>query len=144
MEIKLDRYSRSQNATLGTLDTMLGDDPSTAWRCYTLEDKDRELELHPEAKVKNETCIPRGRYQVVITPSNRFKKDLPLLIDVPGFSGVRIHTGNKPEDTEGCIIVGTRPTGPEWIPNSKVTFNELFQRIRSALDSGEKVWINIT
>ena len=50
--------------------------------------------------------IPAGTYEVRITHSPKFRKDLPLLIGVPGRDGIRIHTGNKPEHSLGCILVG--------------------------------------
>lgn len=50
--------------------------------------------------------IPAGTYEVRLTYSPRFKKDLPLLMDVPRRSGIRIHTGTKPEHSQGCILVG--------------------------------------
>lgn len=144
MELKLQRTSMGQMATLGTLDCELAGNPDSVFRCYTLEDVDRRLEANPSAKIPGQTCIPRGRYKVIINMSNRFKKLLPLLLNVPGFEGVRIHTGNTPADTDGCILVGARPTSEAFIPNSRVTFDELFKRMQSALNSGEEVWITIT
>jgi len=68
--------------------------------CYTLEDAIRDK------KIKNETAIKAGTYTVIVTMSPRFKKELPLLLNVPEFSGVRIHGGNTEKNTEGCVLVG--------------------------------------
>lgn len=68
--------------------------------CFTLEDVEREV------KIMHETCIPKGIYKVVLTMSNRFKKILPLVCDVPNFEGIRIHAGNTDKSTSGCILVG--------------------------------------
>lgn len=103
--------------------------------CYTLEDKVREVAGEPVSswKVQNETAIPKGVYPVIITMSTRFKTRLPLLMDVPGFSGVRIHTGNSSKDTEGCILVGSTWDGKSgWIGNSKVAFSILFPILEQA------------
>jgi heme-degrading monooxygenase HmoA len=105
--------------------------------CFTLEDVVREGE-----KVYGVTAIPYGRYQVTMTMSPRFKKIMPLLNNVEGFDGVRIHKGNKAEDTEGCILVGTWRTR-DWINNSKKAYDDLFEKLEKADDKGEKIWITI-
>ncbi len=69
--------------------------------CHTLEDEKRADGL----KVYGETAIPSGIYNVKLTMSNRFKRLMPLLLDVEGFSGVRIHGGNTSKDTHGCPLV---------------------------------------
>jgi len=68
--------------------------------CYTLEDAERPV------KIKGETAIPTGTYTVIVTMSPRFKKELPLILNVPNFSGVRFHGGNTEQDTEGCPLLG--------------------------------------
>jgi len=112
--------------------------------CFTLEDKDRKLEDGGE-KIYGKTAIPRGIYDIKITYSNRFKKDLPLLIDVPQFEGVRIHAGNSSEDTDGCILVGTVNKDPndDWIGASRKALDSLQPKIQDALDRGEEVTIEI-
>lgn len=76
--------------------------------CYALEDEIRErVGVAVEAwKKPGETAIPAGRYPVVITESRRFRRPLPELLNVPGFSGIRIHPGNSEVDTEGCLLLG--------------------------------------
>jgi len=69
--------------------------------CHTLEDEKRADGL----KVFGETAIPTGVYNVKLTVSNRFKRLMPILLDVEGFSGVRIHGGNTSKDTHGCPLV---------------------------------------
>lgn len=112
--------------------------------CYTLEDKFREVAGQPVSqwKVQNETAIPRGTYDVSITFSNRFQSKLPLLADVPGYSGVRIHTGNSSKNTEGCILVGMTWDGKsDWIGSSKVAMSSLMPAIEN---STSPVTIQIT
>lgn len=96
--------------------------------CYTLEDKVREIEGQPVSswKVQNETAIPTGTYDVSITFSNRFQTRLPLLANIDGFTGVRIHTGNSSKNTEGCLLVGMTWDGKsDWIGSSKVAYSIL-------------------
>lgn len=111
---------------------------------YTLEDKVREVTGEPvEAwKVFGNTAIPIGVYNVTVTLSNRFKMKLPLLNGVPGFSGVRIHTGNSSKDTEGCILVGAVWDGKsDWVGGSKTAFSPLLAMIEESITP---VTINIS
>ena len=101
--------------------------------CYTLEDTDRLLENKAKVKIPGQSAIPRGKYHVQITFSQRFGKYLPILLDVPDFAGVRIHPGNKAEDTEGCILVGDS-FDVDCIYNSRITFNRLFDLIETQLN----------
>jgi hypothetical protein len=92
--------------------------------CDTLEDK-----VRPDGvKVYGETAIPEGKYRVILTWSNRFKRRLPLLLNVPMFEGIRIHPGNTAVDTHGCILVGVNDVKGR-ISQSKFTFYELFKRM---------------
>ena len=86
----------------------------------TLEDCTREI------KIANETAINTGTYQVIINHSNRFKRLMPLLVNVPKFEGVRIHSGNTAANTSGCILVG-RNTSTGKLTESLVTFEKLFK-----------------
>lgn len=102
---------------------------------YTLEDKVREVAGEPVETWKQfgNTAIPAGTYNVSITMSNRFKMKLPLLHDVPGFEGVRIHTGNSSKDTEGCILVGSIWDGKsDWVGGSKTAFSPLLAMIEES------------
>jgi len=74
--------------------------------CDTLEDT-----VRPNGeKIKGKTAIPAGDYKVIKSYSPRFKKILPEILDVPGFSGVRIHAGNTAKDTDGCLLLGLNKT----------------------------------
>lgn len=79
---------------------------------HVLEDIDRgltqqmSLEKIKKIKVYGETAIPYGRYKVILTYSEKFKRVLPLVLGVPGFEGIRIHRGNYAKDSLGCPLIG--------------------------------------
>ena len=129
MNLKLVRKTFTHESTIGTLFV----DGKT--ECFTLEDKVRAV------KIKGQTAIPAGIYEVTVSFSDRFQKPLPLLLNVPNFSGIRIHPGNNPDDTEGCILVGTTQA-KNFIGNSRVAFKALFAKIQKALPK-EKIFIEV-
>ncbi len=100
MEMTLTRTAKRKNYTIGALNI---DDE---YFCDTLEPTWRDLGPScPGHKIAGRTAIPEGRYPVVITWSSKFGQWLPLLLHVPLFEGIRIHAGNTPADTAGCILV---------------------------------------
>jgi hypothetical protein len=130
VQLQLVRKVFSDNSTIGELSV------EGEFECFTLEDVVREK------KIKGETAIPAGTYEIAVTFSNKFKKLLPLLMNVPNFEGVRIHSGNKPEDTEGCILVG-QTKAEDFVGNSRAAFAPLFQKIQNVI-TNQKVFIEIT
>lgn len=106
--------------------------------CQTMEDQERE------EKIFSSTAIPMGTYEVVINYSPRFKKNLPLLLDVPNFIGVRIHAGNSADDTEGCILLGNDSDSKDaWLANSRKAMERFMPLLENALKR-DKVWITIS
>lgn len=134
MELKLNRIFLGSSATIGEL--LVND----KYLCDTLEDR-----VRPEGeKVYGKTAIPEGTYEVKLTHSPRFKKILPEILNVPNFSGIRIHTGNSSKDTEGCILVGTWDGEKEdWVGNSRIAFDELTSLLEKATNNKEKVTITV-
>lgn len=120
--------------------------------CFTVEDTDRKLEdLGCVGKVQDKTCIPRGRYKVTISKSERFSKlrGVPTylieVLNVPCFKGIRIHSGNSAKDTEGCIIVGrtNKSDTDNWVSESKVAYEALHRKVKQALSAGEEVFLEV-
>ena len=121
--------------------------------CDTLEDAFRLL---PKAcpntpkgigceckeKVHGKTCIPYGTYTVRLSYSNRFRRILPEVLNVPHFLGIRLHSGNSSKDTEGCILVGTKSKG-DWVTASRVAFNKLYKLLQTAEKNKEEITITI-
>jgi hypothetical protein len=108
--------------------------------CFTLEDQVRPFEEH---KVFGLTAIPYGTYDVDVTFSPHFGRLLPLVKNVPGFEGVRIHPGNTAADTEGCLLLGTGVAG-DTITNSRKAFDAAYEKIKEAHDKGERITIEYT
>ena len=134
MEMKLTRIAKRKGYTIGRLEV------DGQYLCDTLEPTWRDLH-HGARKLRGQTAIPEGRYPVVVTLSPRFKRWLPLLWGVPQFEGVRIHAGNTPADTEGCILPGeNRRRG--MVLNSRAALG----RVMALLDGrkpGEAAWLTI-
>ena len=129
MNLKLVRKIFTEESTIGELSV------NGKFECFTLEDKVRAVKIH------GKTAIPAGIYEVVITFSDRFKKQLPLFLNVPNFAGIRIHSGNTAADTEGCILVGTSKAA-NFVGGSRVAFNALFPKLQKALTK-EKIFIEV-
>lgn len=97
-------------------------------------------------KIPGRTCIPPGRYKVVLVDSQRFGPDTLSLVGVPGFTAIRIHAGNTSAQTEGCILVGQDAGAPDddWIGRSKVALAALKAALLPRLRAGEEAWLTIT
>lgn len=134
MNIELNRIARKLSYTIGRLFV------DGKYFCDTLEDRCRDLDK--EKKVMNETAIPEGTYEVIVNVSARFKRKLPLLLDVPHFSGIRIHRGNTNKDTSGCILVGENKQLGRVI-NSTLYELRLTEMVEKAMLTGEKITIRV-
>lgn len=115
--------------------------------CDTLEDRVRDINKNGkfdngEVKVAGETAIPYGRYQVVVTMSPRFKRELPRLLNVPNFEGILIHRGNTDKDSSGCILVGENKVKGKVI-NSTPYEQKLVSILKDVQNKGEGIWITI-
>lgn len=133
MKLKLVRKYRKETYTIGKLYV------DGVYFCDTIEDKDRGLDDAmglAEIMVKKrygETAIPYGTYKVEITYSPKYKKLMPEIKNVKGFSGIRIHSGNTAKDTLGCLIIG-RNTQVGMVTESRKTYNKLFALMKDKKD----------
>lgn len=109
--------------------------------CWTMEDVERIIGENCQGKIPHETCIPKGTYTVILSFSNRFQKYMPEVLNVPCFSGIRIHSGNLPEHSDGCILAGFEKTTGA-ISQSRAAFAELMKRLR-AVEKKEKIILTI-
>lgn len=137
MELTVERIYKGKDYTIGELSI------NGVFFCHTLEDKVRLLNSY-EDKVYGQTAIPIGRYKVIISYSNHFKKEMPEILNVEFFKGIRIHAGNDKDDTDGCILVGEcRNVEQGWIYNSKNTYNKLFDILNTVFKNNEEIYINV-
>lgn len=124
MKLTLQRYLFTEDYTMGLLFI------DGVYFCDTIEDKYRGQDLK-KTKVMHETCIPYGVYDVKITYSPKYKKNMPQILDVPYFTGVRIHAGNKATDISGCVCVGVKSDNGE-VAQSRKTYNALLKRLETS------------
>lgn len=117
------------------------------FQCYTLEPRMDRSQGKPYA-------IPAGTYLVRLLESPHFtalmansermqhafghlfpdgKVITPHLVGVPGFDFVELHPGNKPEDTDGCTLVG-ETRGADYLGASDMAFRMLMNRLLGAND----------
>ena len=140
MNITLNRIAKKAKYTIGKL--YINDQ----YFCDTLEDTDRGLtqsmteQQIGSKKVYGETAIPTGTYRIIISYSNKFKKQMPLLLNVPGFAGIRIHSGNTEKDSLGCILVGKNKAVGKVL-ESRDTYSKLFSILQ---ETNKKETIKIT
>lgn len=155
MNLLLQRYSDNRDSTLGLMFKKItsGSETILHLMSYTLEDEFRE------AKQSKETRIPAGFYEVVINQADTpktlsyrkkyapwFKYHL-MLKNVPNFTGIYIHVGNTDEDSEGCILLGdsadNNTVSPGNVSSSTIAFQRFYKEVYGALESGQKVHIEI-
>ena len=140
MNLVLNRLKDNGKTTIGEL--MVDD-----LKLVTLEDTYRK------EKVYSETRIPTGTYEIKLRTDGRFhnlyKLKMPYhrgmlwLQNVPGFEYILIHVGNSAEDSAGCILVGMRAEGNDWISESTVAYIRLYTHVIDAFERNEKVTITI-
>ena len=128
MELSLVRKWFSPESTIGELSV------DSSFRGFTLE--------LPKVDGKPGSCIPTGRFQVIITFSPKFQRDMPLLLGIPDRSNIRIHWGNEEKDTEGCILVG-HIRGEDFVGKSRLAFDEVYPMIEGPARAGD-CWITVS
>lgn len=141
MELKLKRRFFGETYTIGTLYI------DGERFCDTLEDRNRDLDRSgkfegDEKKVYSQTAIPFGTYDVVVNYSPKFKRKLPMLINVPHFEGILIHRGNTAKDSAGCILVGENKVKGKVIDSTPYEV-ELTKRLTAAQNRKEKIIIEV-
>lgn len=152
MNILVDRKWKKENYTIGNVFI------NGKFFCNSLEDKDRGLNDKMSAKEINskkiygQTAIPTGTYEIRMTYSGKFATkswgrkyngQVPLLLQVKGFDGVRIHPGNTAKDTLGCILIGKNTAKGTVTQSIEYYFKLLDYYILPAIKKNEKLYINL-
>ena len=140
MELLLERKWLKDKYTIGNLYV------NGVFFCNVLEDKIVDINKNGtfdcgEFKISGHTAIPYGKYDVKVTYSPKFKKELPLLLNVPHFEGIRIHEGNTPEESSGCLLLGENKQKGKVL-NSKTYVTKLTQLLKET-ERKEKIIIKI-
>jgi hypothetical protein len=140
MRLRLERTTHSDESTIGELSI------NDSFSCFTLEDAKRDH------KVWGVTCIPAGTYKLELRNeggmTQRYAKRYPnhrgmiWLRHVPMFEWIYIHVGNKPADTNGCILVG-ETTDDNFIGSSRAAYESIYDSIADAIESPEGCTITI-
>lgn len=142
LNLKLERKWKKEKYTIGNLYV------NGVFFSNVLEDTVRGLrqDMTPEEikkiKIHGQTAIPSGRYEIRVTLSARFRRQLPILLNVPGYAGVRIHPGNTDANTEGCLLPGKNDRIGQ-VSNSRATMAALQKQIEDAIYQNSKVYIEI-
>ena len=141
MNLTLKRLNLTPNYTEGELYV------NGVYFCKTLEDTNRDLNKNGqfdnnEKKVYGETCIPYGKYKVILSYSPKFKRELPEILEVPDFQGIRIHRGNKISDTLGCVLCGEKVKNG-YLSNSTPYEKKLVELFKQAKSRNEQSFIDI-
>ncbi len=112
--------------------------------CFTVEDVIRERAGVPVDlwKVQDHTAIPQGRYRVVVSRSQRFGVDLPEVLNVPGFTGIRLHSGNRATESSGCILPGLRRNAT-GVLDSRMAMSGLMSFFQMAKADADPVWLTV-
>ena len=141
MNLTLKRLNLTPNYTEGELYV------NGVYFCKTLEDTNRDLNKNGqfdnnEKKVYGETCIPYGKYKVILSYSPKFKRELPEILEVPDFQGIRMHRGNKISDTLGCVLCGEKVKNG-YLSNSTPYEIKLVELFKQAKSRNEESFIEI-
>ena len=141
MNLTLKRLNLTPNYTEGELYV------NNVYFCKTLEDTNRDLNKNgqfdnSEKKVYGETCIPYGKYKIILSYSPKFKRELPEILEVPNFQGIRMHRGNKISDTYGCVLCGEKVKNG-YLSNSTPYEIKLVELFKQAKSRNEESFIEI-
>jgi len=131
MKLTIKRHAKRDTYTIGALYI------DGVKFCDTLEDTDRGLTQDmaeadiKEKKVYGNTAIPSGHYKVVIDFSQKYQRTMPHILNVKGFEGIRIHSGNTADDSLGCVLVGENKR-KGMLVNSRLAYTKLFNKLVNA------------